>query len=209
MTYRFATGGQQTSYREYHANQPSKDVDTEVNLYSTDFGVRLNLLGSFLVADAKIEYSGPVISANTSDTVTFLNYEGRLLLNVKANPLALTFTAEYFSDGMTASDSTFGYQTMTGARFAVIAYSPMPILGFDLSFYYPFWVQIAGRTEYGATLTWRPSRGGEEGVSRLPNEHKGFFIEFGYYQKNILFEELVRPIKIRTITSSVKMGVTF
>jgi hypothetical protein len=211
LSYRFATGANQTFYREFHGNQPSKNTDTEINLVGTEFSAKLNLLGRVLVADVNIEYIGPALSANTDDTASFLSYEGRLLLNIKANPFKITLSSEYFSDSMTPSDSSFGYKTMSGTRFAVTFKSQMPIFGFDFAFYYPFWSQIAGRTEYGGTLTWRSGRGGDEEGAPSPGamRKKGFFIEFGYYQKVIEFEELSLPLKIRTITHSARLGLTF
>lgn len=208
LTYRFATGAQQTVYKEFHSNQPSKNTDTEVNLVSNDFSASLNLFRKFLMADARVSYGGPVLSSSTVDEVTFLNYEGRLLMSLNAKPFMITLTAEYFSDAMTASDTSFGYKTMSGSRFGVIFNSPIPILGFDFSFYYPYWVQIVGRQEFGATLTWK-SRRSEEGDAPTEGSGKGFFIEFGYNQKNVMFEELIRPIEIRTTTLSGKLGVYF
>ena len=180
-------------------------MNTKVTGLATEFGARLNLINRFLALDAKVDYSGPVISASTSDEATFLEYEARLLMDIKAKPINLSLTAEYFGDDMTSSDDTFGYKSMRGTRYGLFIYSPSPVLGFDISLYFPIWNQIAGRSEYRINLTWRPS------VDRelLSEGQEGIFIALEYYKKDISFEKMVSPVEIKTTNIFFKMGVSF
>ena len=133
-------------------------MNTKVTGLATEFGARLNLINRFLALDAKVDYSGPVISASTSDEATFLEYEARLLIDIKMKPINLSLTAEYFGDDMTSSDDTFGYKSMRGTRFGLFIYSPSPVLGFDISLYFPIWnPNLQEGPEYRINLTWRPS----------------------------------------------------
>jgi len=207
FTFEFDVGVSNISYSETHSQQPSLDVDLSESVLNTEFGFRFPIITNWISVTADAQYLSPVLSSNSPQEISFLNYGSKLILTLAGRPFHLNLTAEYFSDDSTPSDTTFGYVAMTGLRFAAILDIPIPFTEGNLNVYIPYWVQIEGRTEFKASAQFKlGSKANEKVISLF---RKGAIFEVSYETKKIEFSNFVRPVSISVNALTVSLGVVW
>ncbi len=207
FVFDFDVGVSQINYIETHSQQPSLDVDISESVLTTQLGLRMPIIPNWITLTGDAKYLAPVLNSNSSKEISFLNYDSKLVLTLAGKPFHISLTSEYFFDESTPSDSTFGYEAMSGLRFAVIANIPIPWFEFNLNLYIPYWSQIEGRTEYRAAAQFNLGAKPDKKVISL--FRRGVQFEIAYEYKKIDISNIIRPIEITSSALSFTLGVTW
>lgn len=174
-------GAGSIGYHDQHLTQTSSSVEFTNYLLNTELGAKLPLGTRLLALSADVQVLNPTLST-ASQSVTFLNYNARAIFKIPSQPFNVDLIAEYFSDSITPSASTFGYDNMSGIRYLAALSAFVPRYRFAIELYYPLTHPVPNVNVYDAKLIYffEIKDGKAKEVVK-----EGSFFKIGYQYKRI------------------------